>query len=159
MTANGYAHLIKYGDYGKREGMRAYWKYMMSEGHPIINLCKGFPIYVLGQVIQKSIAFGLFDTFKLFVPDYPNSIPYQFGLGLFSTALSLLAVFPNDNLRRKQILTKELVHEDAFEALKATVRQEGVRGLWRGVGHMLWYRSLSGALIMTLYEQIKTYHR
>lgn len=123
MTANGFPHLINHGEL-RTEGRKAFYQYMIhADRGNVLVFYKGFLVYALGETIKRGISFGLFDTFKAISPELPYSVPYQFSIGLISSATAILAAYPVDVVRRRQLMTKGKLYEDSFECMKGIIRQ------------------------------------
>lgn len=104
MVAGGESRLINYGS-SKYEGPYEFYKHRLSK-YGVYALFKGAPIYCIAKGIYGTFYFGIFDSLKIFAPEFPISYLFYSVIGISSAFIGQAASYPLDIIRRTQIVTK-----------------------------------------------------
>uniref|UniRef100_T1J889 ADP/ATP translocase n=1 Tax=Strigamia maritima TaxID=126957 RepID=T1J889_STRMM len=130
----------------------------------IRGLYRGFTASVQGIFVYRASYFGLYDTFKILFTD-PDKIPFLMSWALAQgvTTFSSIIAYPFDTVRRRLMMQSGLdadkhMYKGVRDCWRQIYRIEGVSGYFKG-GFTSVFRSVGGALILVLYDQIKMLHQ
>lgn len=130
----------------------------------VLGLYNGFGVSVVGIIPYRGVYFGLYDTLKEMNP-YKKDVGV---LGFFSkfgiaqgTAISAgYASYPFDTVRRRLQMQSEKppsewMYNGTADCFAKIVKEEGPTALFKGAGANA-LRTVGSALVLVLYDQIKT---
>ena len=108
--------------------------------------------------IFRGVHFGLFDTGKTWITDFDKrSILQKLIFAQFVTILAETATYPSDTLKRRMMMNgfqKEKIFSNSYECARVILKQEGVRGFYKGnLSNIL--KSGSSSLMLVLFDSFK----
>ena len=136
----------------------------------VLALYSGFTVSVIGIVVYRAPYFGVYDALRKANPYKLHKgtlgLASKFVIAQFTAIVAGLVSYPLDTIRRRQQMAAffdpfddgadELPpYKGAWRTLVTIVEDEGVLALFKGFS-MNVVRTISGALILVGYDQIKT---
>ena len=112
---------------------------VMAEEGGFVALYRGLPATAFGVAPYVGINFAAYEALRgvLTPPGHSNSVPRKLACGALAGSISQTLTYPMDVLRRKMQVTgmKSLgvKHSGALDALRWILKNEGVRGLYKGL--------------------------
>ena len=153
-------------DVGKGGGDREYKgladclvKTFRSDGP--VGLYRGFVVSVQGIIIYRAAYFGLFDTAKVLLATDPKNLNFfaTWGIAQVVTVGSGILSYPWDTVRRRMMMQsgrKDILYRNTADCFRKILLQEGPSALFKGaLSNVL--RGTGGALVLTIYDEIKKY--
>lgn len=133
----------------------------IAKSDGIGGLYRGFVISVQGIIIYRASYFGCFDTVKSMVTGDGKSLNFfvTWGIAQLVTIGSGVLSYPWDTIRRRMMMQsgrKELLYKNTLDCAKKILSQEGPRAFFKGAGSNV-LRGTGGALVLTIYDEIKKY--
>ena len=126
------------------------------------SLYRGVGAALIGGVPATCIYLTSYEMSKGWLPSYPffQQSPFcvYFASGMIAEALSCIVFVPTDVIKeRLQVQGKTLSYgyRGSWDALQQIVRQEGLRGLFKGYGASLLSFGPFSALYFAIYEAMK----
>ncbi|XP_025190586.1 ADP,ATP carrier protein 2 [Melanaphis sacchari] len=134
-------------------------KVFKSDG--ITGLYKGFGVSVQGIIIYRASYFGCFDTAKGMLPD-PKSAGFLVSWAIAQTVTTIAGIvsYPFDTVRRRMMMQSgraksEIVYKSTLHCWSVIAKTEGTGAFFKGAFSNV-LRGTGGALVLVLYDEIKT---
>jgi len=133
-----------------------------------VGLYRGFFVSVYGIIFYRGAYFGLFDTFKSFIPkDLPTlqRILATWFVAQSVTALAGVISYPLDTVRRRLMMqsgrkaadgTPVREYKNTLDCIFKIARKEGPSAFFRGAWSNV-LRGAGGAIVLVLYEEIQKF--
>jgi len=134
----------------------------------IIGLYRGFFVSIYGIIVYRGAYFGLFDTFKKFVPKNIGTLErifYTWIVAQSSTALAGIASYPFDTVRRRMMMqsgrkaadgTPLREYKNTLDCWIKIGTKEGPGAFFRGAWSNV-LRGAGGAIVLVIYEELQKY--
>jgi len=132
-----------------------YKKTLASDG--ISGLYRGFNISCVGIVVYRGLYFGMFDSFKVMLPNsVKDNMIVKFFLGWGITVVAGLASYPIDTIRRRMMMTsgEATKYASSYQAFSQICANEGWKSLFKGAGANI-LRGIAGAGVLAGYDQLQ----
>ncbi|KAL7415325.1 mitochondrial carrier domain-containing protein [Mrakia frigida] len=130
-----------------------YKKTLASDG--VAGLYRGFGPSIVGIIIYRGFAFGLYDSLKpvLVTGALEGSFIASFALGWGTTTLAGLAAYPLDTVRRRMMMRsgEAVQYANSIDAFKQIIKAEGSKAMFKGAGANI-LRGVAGAGALSLYD-------
>lgn len=145
---------------GTRPGVRVLFWELWASGRA--GLYRGLGPSVAASLPPVAISFATYTPAKqqLVARGFSEKSPAVFVLGGFSGIIGSSLVFPLDLLRRRlQIMGSDpsvLRESSLLQEARHVVKQEGWKGLWRGLGPEIMKVFPSAGIMFLVFEQLKT---
>jgi solute carrier family 25 (adenine nucleotide translocator) protein 4/5/6/31 len=154
-------------DVGRAAGTREFTgladclkKIFKSDG--LMGLYRGFSVSVQGIIIYRAAYFGFFDTAKGMLPDPKNThILISWAIAQCVTTVSGIISYPFDTVRRRMMMQSgrakgDVMYKNTLDCWVKIGKTEGSRAFFKGaLSNVL--RGTGGALVLVLYDEIKTF--
>lgn len=134
-------------------------KTVKSDG--IVGLYRGFSVSVQGIIIYRAAYFGCYDTARGSLPDPKNS-PFivNFAIAQVVTICSGILSYPFDTVRRRMMMQsgrakEDIMYKNTLDCWVKISKQEGTRAFFKGALSNV-FRGTGGALVLVLYDELKT---
>lgn len=126
-----------------------------------IGLYRGFNVSVQGIIIYRAAYFGCFDTVKSVVSTDPKNMNFfaTWAIAQVVTVCSGILSYPWDTVRRRMMMQsgrKDVLYKNTLDCARKIISQEGTRAMFKGAGSNV-IRGTGGALVLTIYDEIKKY--
>lgn len=126
-----------------------------------LGLYRGFNVSVQGIIIYRAAYFGCFDTVKSVVATDPKSLNFfaTWAIAQVVTVCSGILSYPWDTVRRRMMMQsgrKDVLYKNTLDCARKILRDEGPRAMFKGAGSNV-IRGTGGALVLTIYDEIKKY--
>ncbi|XP_035232854.1 ADP/ATP translocase 3-like isoform X1 [Stegodyphus dumicola] len=135
-------------------------KIFKSDG--LYGLYRGFNVSVQGIIIYRAAYFGFFDTAKGMLPN-PKSTPFLISWAIAQTVTTVAGIisYPFDTVRRRMMMQSgraksELMYKNTLHCWGKIYKQEGGKAFFKGAFSNV-IRGTGGALVLVLYDEIKTF--
>jgi solute carrier family 25 (adenine nucleotide translocator) protein 4/5/6/31 len=133
-------------------------KIYKSDG--LIGLYRGFGVSVQGIIIYRAAYFGFFDTAKGMLPD-PKNTPFLVSWAIAQTVTTVAGIvsYPFDTVRRRMMMQSgrsDKMYKNTIDCWKKIALNEGRQAFFRGAFSNV-LRGTGGALVLVLYDEIKTF--
>jgi solute carrier family 25 (adenine nucleotide translocator) protein 4/5/6/31 len=132
-----------------------YKKTLASDG--IKGLYRGFVISCVGIVIYRGLYFGMYDSFKILLPEgMRDSLAANFALGWAVTVVAGLASYPIDTIRRRMMMTsgQAVKYKSSIDAAQQILAKEGMKSFFKGAGANI-LRAVAGAGVLSGYDKLQ----
>lgn len=112
---------------------------VMAEEGGFFALYRGLAATAFGVAPYVGINFAAYEALRgvLTPPGQPNSVPRKLACGALAGSISQTLTYPMDVLRRKMQVTGMKAigvrHTGALDAMRWILKNEGVRGLYKGL--------------------------
>ncbi|XP_025833010.1 ADP,ATP carrier protein 1 [Agrilus planipennis] len=131
-------------------------KTVKSDG--IVGLYRGFNVSVQGIIMYRGAYFGMFDTFKAFLPDPKNTpVIISFLIAQVVTNVAGIISYPFDTIRRRMMMQSgraEKEYKNTLDCWAKLIKNEGVGTLFKGAFSNV-IRGTGGALVLVFYDKLK----
>lgn len=133
-------------------------KIFKSDG--LIGLYRGFGVSVQGIIIYRAAYFGFFDTAKGMLPD-PKNAGFLISWAIAQTVTTVAGIvsYPFDTVRRRMMMQSgrsDKMYKNTIDCWKKIAQNEGRQAFFRGAFSNV-LRGTGGALVLVLYDEIKTF--
>ncbi|KFM79062.1 ADP,ATP carrier protein, partial [Stegodyphus mimosarum] len=135
-------------------------KIFKSDG--LYGLYRGFNVSVQGIIIYRAAYFGFFDTAKGMLPN-PKSTPFLISWAIAQTVTTVAGIisYPFDTVRRRMMMQSgraksDLMYKNTLHCWGKIYKQEGGKAFFKGAFSNV-LRGTGGALVLVLYDEIKTF--
>jgi len=133
-------------------------KIFKSDG--MVGLYRGFGVSVQGIIIYRAAYFGFFDTAKGMLPD-PKNTPFLVSWAIAQTVTTFAGImsYPFDTVRRRMMMQSgraDKMYKNTIDCWKKIAANEGRIGFFKGAFSNV-LRGTGGALVLVLYDEIKTF--
>jgi len=133
-------------------------KTVKSDG--IAGLYRGFGVSVQGIIIYRAAYFGFFDTAKGMLPD-PKNTPFLVSWAIAQTVTTVAGIvsYPFDTVRRRMMMQSgraDKMYKNTIDCWKKIAATEGSNAFFKGAFSNV-LRGTGGALVLVLYDEIKTF--
>jgi solute carrier family 25 (adenine nucleotide translocator) protein 4/5/6/31 len=133
-------------------------KIFKSDG--LMGLYRGFGVSVQGIIIYRAAYFGFFDTAKGMLPD-PKNTPFLISWAIAQTVTTVAGIvsYPFDTVRRRMMMQSgrsDKMYKNTIDCWRKISQQEGTNAFFRGAFSNV-LRGTGGALVLVLYDEIKTF--
>jgi len=152
-------------DVGKAGGEREFSglgnclaKIYKSDG--LTGLYRGFGVSVQGIIIYRAAYFGFFDTAKGMLPD-PKNTPFLISWAIAQTVTTVAGIisYPFDTVRRRMMMQSgrsDKLYKNTIDCWRKIYQSEGGNAFFKGAFSNV-LRGTGGALVLVLYDEIKTF--
>ncbi|XP_065310974.1 ADP,ATP carrier protein-like [Dermacentor albipictus] len=154
-------------DTGKGAGQREFsglgnclTKIYKSDG--LMGLYRGFGVSVQGIIIYRAAYFGFFDTAKGMLPD-PKNTPIFISWMIAQTVTTVAGIisYPFDTVRRRMMMqsgraVEERQYKSTVHCWGKIYKTEGGAAFFKGAFSNV-LRGTGGALVLVLYDEIKSF--
>jgi solute carrier family 25 (adenine nucleotide translocator) protein 4/5/6/31 len=152
-------------DVGKAGGTREFsglgnclTKIFKSDG--LVGLYRGFGVSVQGIIIYRASYFGFFDTAKGMLPD-PKNTPFLISWAIAQTVTTVAGIisYPFDTVRRRMMMQSgraDKLYKNTFDCWAKIAKNEGRNAFFKGAFSNV-LRGTGGALVLVLYDEVKTF--
>uniref|UniRef100_A0A2R5L5E1 ADP/ATP translocase n=1 Tax=Ornithodoros turicata TaxID=34597 RepID=A0A2R5L5E1_9ACAR len=155
------------GKGGKSSGQREFTglgncltKIFKSDG--AVGLYRGFGVSVQGIIIYRAAYFGFFDTAKGMLPD-PKNTPLVISWMIAQTVTTVAGImsYPFDTVRRRMMMQSgrsaaERQYKSTMHCWGKIYKTEGGAAFFKGAFSNI-LRGTGGALVLVLYDEIKSF--
>lgn len=128
----------------------------------LVGLYRGFGVSVQGIIIYRASYFGCFDTAKGMLPD-PKTAGFllTWGIAQVVTTVAGIVSYPFDTVRRRMMMQSgraksEIVYKSTAHCWGVIYKTEGGGAFFKGAFSNV-LRGTGGALVLVLYDEIKTF--
>jgi len=133
-------------------------KTVKSDG--VAGLYRGFGVSVQGIIIYRAAYFGFFDTAKGMLPD-PKNTPFLISWAIAQTVTTVAGIvsYPFDTVRRRMMMQSgraDKMYKNTIDCWKKIAATEGTNAFFKGAFSNV-LRGTGGALVLVLYDEIKTF--
>jgi len=133
-------------------------KIFKSDG--LVGLYRGFGVSVQGIIIYRAAYFGFFDTAKGMLPD-PKNTPFLVSWAIAQTVTTVAGIisYPFDTVRRRMMMQSgraDKLYKNTIDCWKKIYSSEGGNAFFKGAFSNV-LRGTGGALVLVLYDEIKTF--
>ncbi|OXA45736.1 ADP,ATP carrier protein [Folsomia candida] len=133
-------------------------KTFKSDG--IVGLYRGFGVSVQGIIIYRAAYFGFFDTAKGMLPD-PKNTPFLISWAIAQTVTTVAGIisYPFDTVRRRMMMQSgrtDKLYKNTIDCWRKIYQTEGGNAFFKGAFSNV-LRGTGGALVLVLYDEIKTF--
>lgn len=133
-------------------------KIFKSDG--LVGLYRGFGVSVQGIIIYRAAYFGFFDTAKGMLPD-PKNTPFLVSWAIAQTVTTVAGIisYPFDTVRRRMMMQSgraDKLYKNTIDCWKKIYQSEGGNAFFKGAFSNV-LRGTGGALVLVLYDEIKTF--
>lgn len=126
------------------------------------GLYRGFNVSVQGIIIYRAAYFGFFDTAKGMLPD-PKKTPFliSWAIAQVVTTVAGIMSYPFDTVRRRMMMQSgrkgaDIMYTGTMDCWRKIAAQEGTNAFFKGAFSNV-LRGTGGALVLVLYDEIKTF--
>ncbi|XP_037508269.1 ADP,ATP carrier protein [Rhipicephalus sanguineus] len=154
-------------DTGKGAGQREFTglgncltKIFKTDG--LVGLYRGFGVSVQGIIIYRAAYFGFFDTAKGMLPD-PKNTPIVISWMIAQTVTTVAGIisYPFDTVRRRMMMQsgraiEERQYKNTIHCWGKIYKTEGGAAFFKGAFSNV-LRGTGGALVLVLYDEIKSF--
>eukprot|EP01089_Gocevia_fonbrunei_P012865 TRINITY_DN3150_c0_g1_i1.p1 TRINITY_DN3150_c0_g1~~TRINITY_DN3150_c0_g1_i1.p1 ORF type:complete len:323 (-),score=33.06 TRINITY_DN3150_c0_g1_i1:4-972(-) len=127
----------------------------------IKGLYRGMSVSLYGIVVYRGLSFGLYDTFKGWVPKDYIGFKRVFFTWLVAQNTQIIAhylSYPFDTVRRNMMMSHRvdgvLAYKNSWECWSKLSKNEGVTSFFAGSLTNV-YRSMAGAVVLVMYDEIQ----
>lgn len=133
-------------------------KIFKSDG--LVGLYRGFGVSVQGIIIYRAAYFGFFDTAKGMLPD-PKNTPFLISWAIAQTVTTVAGIisYPFDTVRRRMMMQSgraDKLYKNTIDCWRKIYQKEGGNAFFKGAFSNV-LRGTGGALVLVLYDEIKTF--
>jgi len=133
-------------------------KIFKSDG--LVGLYRGFGVSVQGIIIYRAAYFGFFDTAKGMLPD-PKNTPFLISWAIAQTVTTVAGIisYPFDTVRRRMMMQSgraDKLYKNTIDCWRKIAKSEGSNAFFKGAFSNV-LRGTGGALVLVLYDEIKTF--
>lgn len=133
-------------------------KIYKSDG--LVGLYRGFGVSVQGIIIYRAAYFGFFDTAKGMLPD-PKNTPFLVSWAIAQTVTTVAGIisYPFDTVRRRMMMQSgrsDKLYKNTIDCWGKIYKTEGGNAFFKGAFSNV-LRGTGGALVLVLYDEIKTF--
>jgi len=133
-------------------------KIFKSDG--LVGLYRGFGVSVQGIIIYRASYFGFFDTAKGMLPD-PKNTPFLISWAIAQTVTTVAGImsYPFDTVRRRMMMQSgraDKMYKNTIDCWVKIAKNEGRAAFFKGAFSNV-LRGTGGALVLVLYDEIKTF--
>jgi len=133
-------------------------KIFKSDG--LVGLYRGFGVSVQGIIIYRAAYFGFFDTAKGMLPD-PKNTPFLISWAIAQTVTTVAGFisYPFDTVRRRMMMQSgraDKMYKNTIDCWGKIYKSEGGNAFFKGAFSNV-LRGTGGALVLVLYDEIKTF--
>jgi len=133
-------------------------KIFKSDG--LVGLYRGFGVSVQGIIIYRAAYFGFFDTAKGMLPN-PKTTPFLVSWAIAQTVTTVAGIisYPFDTVRRRMMMQSgrsEKMYKNTIDCWGKIYKTEGGNAFFKGAFSNV-LRGTGGALVLVLYDEIKTF--
>jgi len=133
-------------------------KIFKSDG--LLGLYRGFGVSVQGIIIYRASYFGFFDTAKGILPD-PKNTPFLISWAIAQTVTTVAGIisYPFDTVRRRMMMQSgrsDKLYKNTMDCWGKIYKTEGGKAFFKGAFSNV-LRGTGGALVLVLYDEIKTF--
>jgi len=126
----------------------------------LMGLYRGFGVSVQGIIIYRAAYFGFFDTAKGMLPD-PKNTPFLISWAIAQTVTTVAGIisYPFDTVRRRMMMQSgraDKMYKNTIDCWKKIYQSEGGNAFFKGAFSNV-LRGTGGALVLVLYDEIKTF--
>lgn len=128
----------------------------------LVGLYRGFGVSVQGIIIYRAAYFGFFDTAKGMLPD-PKNTPFLISWAIAQTVTTVAGIvsYPFDTVRRRMMMQSgrkaaDVVYKNTIHCWGVIYKTEGGAAFFKGAFSNV-LRGTGGALVLVLYDEIKTF--
>jgi len=131
-------------------------KTVASDG--VKGLYAGFGVSVGGIIVYRAAFFGLFDTFKEFLPN-PKAAPVwqTWMVAQTVTTISGIVSYPFDTVRRRMMMQagrSDVLYTSTLDCYGKILKNEGPTAFFKGAASNI-IRGSGGAIVLVLYEEFQ----
>lgn len=134
----------------------------ISKSDGLVGLYRGFGVSVQGIIIYRASYFGCFDTAKGMLPD-PKTAGFfvSWGIAQVVTTVAGIVSYPFDTVRRRMMMQSgraktDIIYKSTAHCWSTIYKQEGGNAFFKGAFSNV-LRGTGGALVLVLYDEIKTF--
>ncbi len=124
-------------------GIKDCWHKLWNLKDGIFGVYEGCGVSIFCNVLYRGLMFGIYDSGKPFLPDieefdWTHREEYnkkRLWLAMASSLLAHFAVYPFDTIRKRMAMQTggdKIIYQSAFDCARKCIKQEGLRGLYRG---------------------------
>lgn len=110
------------------------------------------------MIIYRAAYFGIFDTVNSFsLSSKKHNFVQTWSIALATTITAGLLAYPWDTVRRRMMMQSGIepkLYHSSWECVTKTIKNEGFRAFYKG-GLTNVYRGISGAFVLSIYEEIQ----
>jgi len=133
-------------------------KIFKSDG--LIGLYRGFGVSVQGIIIYRASYFGFYDTARGMLPD-PKNTPFLVSWAIAQTVTTVAGIisYPFDTVRRRMMMQSgraDKMYKNTMDCWGKIYKTEGGKAFFKGAFSNV-LRGTGGALVLVLYDEIKTF--
>ncbi|KAK9499640.1 hypothetical protein O3M35_002649 [Rhynocoris fuscipes] len=128
----------------------------------LVGLYRGFGVSVQGIIIYRASYFGCFDTAKGMLPD-PKKAGFfvSWAIAQVVTTAAGIISYPFDTVRRRMMMQSgrakaDVVYKNTLHCWATIAKVEGPGAFFKGAFSNV-LRGTGGALVLVLYDEIKTF--
>jgi solute carrier family 25 (adenine nucleotide translocator) protein 4/5/6/31 len=126
----------------------------------LMGLYRGFGVSVQGIIIYRAAYFGFFDTAKGMLPD-PKNTPFLISWAIAQTVTTVAGIisYPFDTVRRRMMMQSgraDKMYKNTIDCWRKIYQSEGGNAFFKGAFSNV-LRGTGGALVLVLYDEIKTF--
>jgi len=126
----------------------------------LVGLYRGFGVSVQGIIIYRAAYFGFFDTAKGMLPD-PKNTPFLISWAIAQTVTTVAGFisYPFDTVRRRMMMQSgraDKLYKNTMHCWATIYKSEGGNAFFKGAFSNV-LRGTGGALVLVLYDEIKTF--
>lgn len=128
----------------------------------LVGLYRGFGVSVQGIIIYRAAYFGFFDTAKGMLPD-PKNTPFLISWAIAQSVTTVAGIvsYPFDTVRRRMMMQSgrkkaDIVYKNTMHCWGVIYKTEGSGAFFKGAFSNV-LRGTGGALVLVLYDEIKTF--
>jgi len=126
----------------------------------LVGLYRGFGVSVQGIIIYRAAYFGFFDTAKGMLPD-PKNTPFLISWAIAQTVTTVAGIisYPFDTVRRRMMMQSgraDKMYKNTIDCWRKIYQSEGGNAFFKGAFSNV-LRGTGGALVLVLYDEIKTF--
>uniref|UniRef100_A0A915DSA7 ADP/ATP translocase n=1 Tax=Ditylenchus dipsaci TaxID=166011 RepID=A0A915DSA7_9BILA len=158
VVCNRYA--VSIGSSGKQEfkGL-THCTMKIAKFNGLASFYRGFFVSLQGIIIYRATYFGLFDTAKLLLTSDGQKLNFftAWAIAQVVTAFAECISHPWDVVRRRMIIQsgrKDILYKNSLDCAVTLFKNEG--HMFKGA-LLNMYRSIGGAFVMAIYEEIHKY--
>ncbi|CAG0914874.1 unnamed protein product [Notodromas monacha] len=125
-------------------------------------LSKTFKSDGLGIIIYRAAYFGFYDTARGMLPD-PKKTPFlvSWAIAQVVTTVAGIMSYPFDTVRRRMMMQSgrkgaDIMYTGTIDCWRKIAQQEGTNAFFKGAFSNV-LRGTGGALVLVLYDEIKTF--
>ncbi|XP_054273852.1 ADP,ATP carrier protein 2-like [Macrosteles quadrilineatus] len=128
----------------------------------LVGMYRGFGVSVQGIIIYRASYFGCFDTAKGMLPDPKNAGFFlSWGIAQVVTTVAGIVSYPFDTVRRRMMMQSgrpvaERTYTSTGHCWATILKSEGTGAFFKGAFSNV-LRGTGGALVLVLYDEIKTF--